>query len=63
MKKTFKKCFNHPSFRPAVKATREQLSVVHKVRVIRPGNLDAASWIPSTAAGYGYTVPKRDNYL
>ncbi|KAF6215866.1 hypothetical protein GE061_000201 [Apolygus lucorum] len=49
--------------RPALHHVYEQLSDVGLVRPIRPDNLDAVSWIPSSAAGFGYIGKKADNYL
>nr|QIJ56918.1 RNA-directed RNA polymerase [Scaphoideus titanus-associated partiti-like virus 1] len=54
---------SHPSFQPALQQTRDQLSCVRGTSIIRPDHFDEVSWIPSSAAGFGYVGLKKDNYL
>lgn len=53
---------NHPSLPYALAKVREELSCLRGTVPISTSNIDKVYWIPSSAAGYGYVGPKKDNY-
>lgn len=53
---------SNPFIRDAIILVGEQLTALPKVHLIPTNKMDTVKWIPSSAAGYNYIGPKRDNY-